>query len=171
MTRKIWIGAMVITLALAGGATALLANPTVRAAGWFGHSGGFGHGGPGRHGFGGHHRGKHLRFGIEWVLDEVDATDEQVEQIVAIAEAATEDLHGLRDQHEAHREALVAAIGGDEIDRDALEELRAEGIELADGASQRLVTAIADAAAILTPEQRKALIEEHARHHRRGWRH
>jgi len=168
MSRKIWISAAVITLALAGGASALFANPAVRASGWFGHSRGFGHG---DHGGGGHHGPKHLRFGIEWALGEVDATDEQVDQIVAIAEAATADLHGLRDEHEAQREALVAAISADEVDRDALEQLRAEGIELADGASVRLVTAIADAAAILTPEQRRSLIEEHAQHRRRGWRH
>lgn len=162
MKRKIWIGAAVVTLALAGGASALLASPNARAAGWFGHSRGFGHGG---HGFGRQHDPEHLRFGIEWVLGRIDATDEQVEAVVTIARSATEDLAGLREQHHAQREALVAALAGDEVDREELERLRAEGIALAEDASTRLVTAVADAADVLTPEQRRELIEAHARFH------
>jgi len=168
MKRKIWIGAAVITLALAGGASALLATPNARAAGWFGHSRGFGHGG---HGFGRHHDPEHLRFGVEWVLRHIDATDEQVDAVVAIAQSATEELAGLREQHRTQREALVAALSGDEVDREELERLRAEGIALAESASTRLVTAVADAAEVLTPEQRRELVETHERSHRGPWRH
>jgi protein CpxP len=166
MSRRIWIAAAVITLGLAGGASALLATPAARAAGWFGPSRGFGHGG---HGFGRTHGPDHLRFGIEWALDRVDATDEQVEAIVAIAGSVAEGLSGLHDQHEAQREALVAALAGAAVDREALERLRTEGMALAEDASARLVTAVADAADVLTPEQRRALVEEHEHFHRGGW--
>jgi Spy/CpxP family protein refolding chaperone len=40
---------------------------------------------------------------------------------------------------------------------------------LAEDASARLVTAVADAADVLTPEQRRALVEEHEHFHRGGW--
>ena len=166
MQRKIWIGAAVIALAIAGGASALLATPATRAAGWFGHSRGFGHGG---HGFGRQGGVEHMRFGVEWVLRRVDATDEQVERIVAIADAATTDLEGLHGQHQAQREALVAALGSEEVDREALEQLRSEGIALVDSASARLVAAVANAADVLTPAQRRALIEQHERHHNGAW--
>jgi protein CpxP len=167
MNRKLWISALAVTVGLAVSATALLATPSARAGGWFGHHRGAGHGG---HGFGGDRHGpEHIRLALEWMLSRVDATDEQIEAIAAISESAMSDIHGLREQHHAQREALVAALGADEVDREGLEQLRAEGIGMAEEASTRLLTAVADAADVLTPEQRRALIEAHESFHRGGW--
>ena len=52
------------------------------------------------------------------------------------------------------------------IDRARLESLRAEQIKSLDEASKRLVTAISDAAEVLTPEQRAALAKQIEEHHR-----
>jgi Spy/CpxP family protein refolding chaperone len=56
-----------------------------------------------------------------------------------------------------------------EIDREAAERLRAEKIETIDRASRRMTDALIEAAEVLTPEQRAALIEkfEERRWHRR----
>jgi Spy/CpxP family protein refolding chaperone len=160
MSRRRWLAVCafaVLGLVAAGVATA--------APGWFGH---------GRHGFGHHRGGSHgghdfsaedIRSAVEWMLREADASDEQVARVSEIATAAANDLRGLRDQHDAQREAFAAALVG--ADRAALETLRGDGIAAADAASQRLVAALADAAEVLTPEQRQQLAEAHARHHGR----
>jgi protein CpxP len=159
-------------LALGGVAAFFTPSPTT-AAGWFGHRGHhFGHFG-GRGGLQGEHDPehleRHLRRGVAFVLSEVDATDEQVDRVVAILEAAIGDLHGMREQHDAQREAFGEALAGAEVDRDALESLRGEGMRMAEEASQRVVTALADAAEVLTPGQREELRTLHEDFHGRRW--
>ncbi len=63
------------------------------------------------------------------------------------------------------RDALVAPT----IDKSALTELRTAEIKLADRASARIQQAVVDAAEVLTPAQRKALLdrmEERRQRHR-----
>lgn len=157
MTRRRWLGATAFAALGLGAAGVASAGP-----GWLGH---------GRHGFG-HFRGsphgfdeEDVRFAVAFALREVDASDEQVARVSAIATAAHADLRALAEAHQARRasfaQALVAA------DRAALEALRAEELAGADGASQRIVAALADAADVLTPEQRQRLAEAHAHRHRR----
>ena len=102
---------------------------------------------------------RHADFAIEYALREVDATPEQVAQVKAIAASAIGALDALHEQHVAHRDALVAALSQPEISREALQEIRAQELALADAASVQLVDALADAAAALTPEQRTKLVE------------
>ena len=108
---------------------------------------------------------------VEWkiydMLDEVDATDEQREQVRAIATAALADMDEFRDFKREGRQALVAALTRGTVDREALEALRQSKLAAADRASQRLLSALADAADVLTPAQRAELAEE-LRSHR--WR-
>jgi Spy/CpxP family protein refolding chaperone len=98
-------------------------------------------------------------FAIDFVLSRVDASDDQKGQIKAIVGSSIVDLFPLVDQHKANREAFVAELSNPTIDRDALEQLRKNGLDMADRASMRVVSAIADAAEVLTPEQRNELIE------------
>ena len=68
------------------------------------------------------------------------------------------------------REALIEALTRETVDREALEALRQNKLATADRASQRLLTALADAADVLTPVQRQELaaeLESHWRHHHR----
>ncbi len=98
-------------------------------------------------------------FAIDFVLSRVDASEDQREQIKAIVGNSIDDLFPLVDQHKINRESFVAEFSKPTMDRDVLEQLRLNGLEMADQASTRLVAAIADAAEVLTPEQRNELIE------------
>jgi periplasmic protein CpxP/Spy len=74
--------------------------------------------------------------GIRHAAIELDATPEQQDKLRAIAKAAVRDLVPMRDKAKGARE-------------------RAEHLTLADSASKRFAQAVADAAEVLTPEQRQ----------------
>ena len=101
-----------------------------------------------------------VEWKVEDMLDEVDASDDQRERVRAIASAALADMGEFRDFRRAGREALVDALTQETVDREALEALRQSKLETADRASLRLLTALADAAEVLTPAQRAELAEE-----------
>jgi Spy/CpxP family protein refolding chaperone len=90
---------------------------------------------------------------------EVDATVEQQARLAIIAKAAAKDLLPLRDEAQHARKEGLDLLAAPGVDRAAIERLRTRQIELADTASKRLAQAIADAADVLTPEQRKGLAE------------
>ena len=128
------------------------------------------------YGNGWHHGGRmsaeafseHLGYHVKQVLSEVDATPEQEAQVTSILQSAAGDLYAMKKQHKAAHEELHAILSAPTIDRARLETVRADQLRLADEASQRIVQGIADAAEILSPEQRTALIARMERHH--DWR-
>ena len=98
-----------------------------------------------------------VEWKVEDMLDEVDATDDQREKVHAIATATMADMEEFRDFGREGRQALIAALTQETVDREALETLRQNKLATADRASQRLLTALADAAEVLTPAQRAEL--------------
>jgi Spy/CpxP family protein refolding chaperone len=128
------------------------------------------------YGGGWHHGGRmsaeafseHLDSHVKQVLSEVDATPEQAARVTTILQSAASDLYAMKEQHGAAHTELRAILSAPTIDRARLETVRANQLLLADEASQRIVQGIADAAEILTPEQRTALIARMDRRHR--WR-
>ena len=100
---------------------------------------------------------EHLQVHVQHVLEQVDATPEQKAQIKDIVAAATKDLEALREQHGGAHKELHEIFTAPTIDRAKLEALRAEHMQALDAASKRCATALADAAEVLTPEQRKQL--------------
>jgi periplasmic protein CpxP/Spy len=120
----------------------------------------------------GHHRmtpeaaKEHAQVAAKWALRGIDATEEQQDRVNKVVGGAIDDLFRLKDQHQANREAFAAQFAGATIDRASLEEIRKSEMALADDASRRFVQAMADVAEVLTPEQRKALLE-HVHRHRR----
>lgn len=83
-----------------------------------------------------------------------DATAEQKARLKTIAKAVHSDLGGVHAQFgQAHQQAHALLLQPT-IDRAGLEALRVEQVRQVDVASQRVVAAIADAAEVLTPEQR-----------------
>lgn len=98
---------------------------------------------------------------------EIDATDAQKQQLEPIVRQAAKDLLPLRESLRAGRREAIALLSQDRVDPAALEALRAKHIGLADEASRRLTRAVAEAAEVLTPEQRKDLAGRFARRHGR----
>jgi Spy/CpxP family protein refolding chaperone len=100
---------------------------------------------------------------------EVDATAEQQEKLRTIVKSAVGDLIPMREKVRNARERVRSLLTQPTIDRTAIEAFRAEQIALADQASKRLAQALADAAEVLTPEQRQQ-VSEHMQRRRGFWR-
>ena len=91
---------------------------------------------------------------------EIDATDEQKQQLTDILDGAANDLLSLRDQaggRGAAAHELVGLLTAPTVDPIAVETFRAKKIALADEASKRIAKALVDAAQVLTPQQRQEL--------------
>jgi periplasmic protein CpxP/Spy len=95
----------------------------------------------------------------ERMLTRVDATTEQKTRIKSIVQDALKDLAQTREEHVKNRQAFVEALKQPSVDRAALKQIREAELKLAESASDRLINAIADAADVLTPEQRGKLAQ------------
>ncbi len=107
------------------------------------------------------HEAARARFEMatDFLLWKVDATNDQCEKVKAVTKDAMDDLTGLAKRHHDDRETLLNELAKPSVNRAALEGLRKTEMGLADEASQRLLTAIADVADVLTPDQRAQLVE------------
>ncbi len=163
--KKAWIAVAIAGLvgSLLGGTamvTISLAEMSAGRRGWH-------EGTRGRHGSG------HSRLSVDrteeiaaHILDEIDATGSQREEVLGILKEVSGDLQVLADQHSQNHETFLDQLIATAIDREALEAIRRDEIQLADGASQRIVKALADIAGVLSAEQRAELVRI-ARHHQR----
>jgi len=95
----------------------------------------------------------------ERLVSSVDGTPEQKQKVSEIAKAAATDLRELRKQGRDLRRQGMELLKAPTIDRVAIESLRTQQMSVADAISRRLSTAFADAAEVLTPEQRAKLAE------------
>lgn len=100
---------------------------------------------------------------------EIGATEEQKRKLDPIVKDAVRDLAPLRKQQADARRRGLELLAAPTVDRDALEAVRVAQMQAADAASKRFTRALADAADVLTPEQRKTVAERFAR--RRAGRH
>ncbi|GGC58211.1 Spy/CpxP family protein refolding chaperone [Undibacterium terreum] len=123
-----------------------------------GMDGGHHHHGWGRHGeVTPENMSKHVDAMVNRILK--DGTPEQKTKVADIAKAAFKDIYPLRQQHKADRQQAVKLLTQPKVDRVALEQVRADELRLADQVSRRITQALADAAEVLTPEQRLKLAE------------
>lgn len=106
----------------------------------------------------------HVDHMLKHFYVEVDATDAQKAQIGPLVKQAVSDLMPLQAQLQSAHSNALQALEQTTIDRASLEAARAEHLDLADQASKRLVQLFGDVGDVLTPSQRKALIE-HLQHH------
>jgi len=121
---------------------------------------------------GGMHQGPMSAERIEMHLDHLaamltkaGASDAQKAQIDGILRPAFASLQGVRDEHHATLVQFHEVMLAPSIDRAKMESLRAAQIKALDDASRNLVTAVEDAAEVLSPEQRAALAEEIHKQH------
>jgi Spy/CpxP family protein refolding chaperone len=99
----------------------------------------------------------HVALAADYALYRVNATDEQKARVQEILDRAIDDLEALHpSRHELHDE-VVAALTAPDVDRDALEALRAKHLATFDAASRRIVAAVADLGDVLSAEQRGEL--------------
>lgn len=122
------------------------------------------HGGPGF--AGGMFGPSRVEFAVDRTLGSVDATSDQRRKVTAIAERAADDLLALRDKHLEGRKQIGEALAAATVDRSKIEALRVEQMKLAETASKRVTDALADAAEVLTPDQRAELARRFERHRR-----
>ncbi len=106
-------------------------------------------------------------------LDAIGASAEQKARLRDIFKAALDDLSAGREARQASRAQLQALLAAPQIDRGAAEALRQQDLAWHDTAGKRLMQAMLDAQAVLTPEQRQQLSERlkaqragRDRHHR-----
>ena len=111
---------------------------------------------------------KHLDRMLKHLYVEIDATEEQKRKLEPIAKQAAKDLLPLRDSLRAGRSQAIELLTQERVDPKAIEALRARQLQIADQASRRLTQAVAEAAEVLTPAQRKELAAHVAR---RRWGH
>jgi Spy/CpxP family protein refolding chaperone len=110
--------------------------------------------------------------GMERMLKDLKATDAQRAQIKQIAEAARTDLGKLHADHGKLHEQALSLLTQPKIDTAATEKLRQQMLAHHDTVSKRMMTAMVEAAQVLTPEQRSQLAQKlKARQERREGRH
>ena len=110
---------------------------------------------------------KHLDRMLKHFYVEIDATPEQKRALEPIVKRAARDLLPMRERLHAGRREALELLAQEHLDPAAIEALRARQLQLADEASRRLTSALADAAEVLTPAQRKELAAHLARRHAR----
>jgi Spy/CpxP family protein refolding chaperone len=96
---------------------------------------------------------------VEKVMSRIDGTPEQQQKVAAIAKSTLNDLMALGITPRETRMKFVELLRAETIDPVAFETLRAEQVAKFDTASKRVVSAVTDAAAVLTPTQRHELTE------------
>lgn len=125
--------------------------------------------GPRHHGG---HRAEMREVMLGKMLDRVDASDEQRAQITAIVSAARDDVAALRKgSREQLRDDVIRILTAEEVDRAALEALRAEHQRIMDQTLDRMTDALTRAANVLLQSQRIELAEMMREHMERSGRH
>ena len=102
---------------------------------------------------------------------EIDATTDQQEKLRAIVRDAVKDLLPMREKVMSARATARDLLTQQTVDRAAIEKFRTEVIATHDAVSKRLVQAVADAAEVLTPEQRRRISDMMAAHRGGPWGH
>jgi len=120
--------------------------------------------GPGMPGMGGLPLGGPM---LDRMLDDVQATDSQRDQLRKIAESARADLQPTGEAARADHTRLAELFSQPAVDPAAVEALRQQMLARHDQVTKRLNVAMLDAAKVLTVEQRQQLAERMKQHEMR----
>ncbi|MGV3553027.1 Spy/CpxP family protein refolding chaperone [Rhizobium sp.] len=139
-SRKLIIGSVAVAIAAGAGAYAYASND-----GWGG-------------------RQKFMRGYMEYRLDqmltEAGASDDQKSKVKTIVTTTIDEVRPEREARMAMRDEIIKLIEAPTIDRNAIESLRAKQMAQFEERSKAIAKAVVDAAEVLTPDQRKKLVEE-----------
>lgn len=112
----------------------------------------------------GHWRGKlmqgFMEYRMEQALTDAGANQTQKDQIKKIFETTMDQVRPSKDDRKAMREEVVKILEAPTIDRNAIEQLRVKHVTEMEGRSKTIAKAVGDAAEVLTPDQRKKLVDE-----------
>jgi len=127
--------------------------------------GGFGHQGNSACGHGhGELDAEQLReradFFVERFTGRIDATDEQADQINALLDEALPAFTDHKALSNELRDRAHDALTGEQVDKEALEQVRVDTLNHADQASAQALDFVTRLADILTPEQRADLASD-----------
>jgi len=93
-------------------------------------------------------------------LERVNATPEQRTQIEQIIKSNVDEMRAQREAGRALREQAMALFAQPTVDANAVEALRQKQLAMHDAASKRMSTAMLEISRVLTPEQRKQMVEQ-----------
>jgi Spy/CpxP family protein refolding chaperone len=114
---------------------------------------------------------QHVAAMSDLVLRGVNATDDQKQKTRQITDRLIDQLGPVVERHHQLHAALVAELAKPQIDRAAIEKLRQDGLALADQASKIALDGVEEIGDVLTPDQRKELIDLGRRLHGHGSMH
>ena len=107
----------------------------------------------------------HMSGKVDWIMDELDATDAQKKQVEGIVQKRSTEIFEVMKQGRAVRGQLKDALLAEKLDTAQVEKARAELDALADRASDLGVDTLLQVAQVLTPAQRKQVAEHLASMH------
>ena len=105
------------------------------------------------------------------LLDAVGATADQKTRVHDIFKAAQDDMRNQREAGGDLRQQMMQLMTAPQVDAAAAEALRQQQLARQDVASKRMLQAMLDARAVLTPEQRQKLAERMKSRHEMMDRH
>ena len=134
--------------------------------------------------WGGHRRGRFANMtdaeieekitrAVKHLAIEIDATQEQQDKIVALVTPAVINMKTVRSEMRGTGWEFGSLLTADDVNPQAIEELRAEKLAEADEISKEWVNVVTEVAMVLTPDQRETLRDhmENFRSKRGWWRH
>ena len=101
-----------------------------------------------------------MEYRLDQMLTEAGASDDQKDKVKTIVMTTIDDVRPNREARKAMRDEIIKLVEAPTIDRNAIEALRAKQMSQFEERSKAIAKAVADAAEVLTPEQRKKLVEE-----------
>lgn len=125
-------------------------------------------GGPGDHGWGPGWGGRFAEHRLYSVLDDIGASDAQQDKIWAVLDRTRSEMRPIGREVFETRGQLATLLAAPTIDAAAIEKLRTERIATVEAASKAWVSAVVEAAQVLTAEQRVKLADE-IRDHGSRW--
>ncbi len=108
---------------------------------------------------------RHIQRKASWMLRAMDASPEQAQQVETVLSSTLSELYPVIELHRANRALWLEELSKPEVDFAALETLRGQELMFVDSLSVSLLDALGGVAEVLTPEQRRELIEGMMHHH------